>query len=278
MDITTIENSVKKLIGRLYLSRFPSKGVVVDVPDFDARMARLRSFQRRLRGHYRLMNQRHRLKAQGDKMRSEIDVVRDAIAAGQTFMAFDVERTMTGLTKEVGVTMWKNGNFRSFNYRVEGMRLKIGFAFGNTKVIPESELAAILVAHAEVADAYVGHSLATDLDHLKSKEIVLPFRRVFDTFWLADSRRDLFGVSGNRRLEDLAAQFGVKADRPHNGGNDARYTMEVLLAMAASDGVILSEVDLHKKVSLNCTAIRGSLNSSCRTFGTGSSIQPADRD
>lgn len=236
MDIQTVENSIKKLIGRLYLSRFPSKGVVVDVPGFDEKMRRLRAAFSRLQDHYRLMDQRRRLKAQSDKMQSEIAAAREGIAAGKTFMAFDVERTLQEVTKEVGVTMWKDGKFRSFNYRIEGMRLKIGFAFGDTKIVTNDELVAILIAHAEEADFYVGHSLSRDLDHLKSKGITMPIRRVFDTFWMADGRRDIFGDSGDRRLEDLARHFGIKADRPHNGGNDARYTMEVLLAMAASDG------------------------------------------
>lgn len=233
MDIQTIELSVKKLKRTLYMSRYPSPGVVLDVPGFDEKMKRLNAFLRRVQAHIKWLNGRRRAQEHAEKMRLPLSLVRDGIAAGKTFMAFDVERSRENVTKEVGVTLWKDGVFRSFNYRIEGspFKFKQRFRFGKTTMVTAEELASILIAHGETADFYIGHSLAIDLEHLKSKGIDMPFRSVVDTFWLAGGWPEIFGEEGNRRLEDLARHFGITADRPHNGGNDARYTMEVLLAM-----------------------------------------------
>ena len=237
MDFQAIELSVKKLKRTLYMSRYPSPGVVLDVPGFDEKMTRLNAFLRRVQERIRRANSRQRARDHAEKMRLPLSLVRDGIAAGKTFMAFDVERSRDNVTKEVGVTLWKDGVFRSFNYRIEGspFKFKTRFGFGKTTMVADAaKLASILIAHGETADFYVGHSISIDISHLQSKGIEMPFRSVIDTFWLAGGWPEIFGEDGNRRLEDLARHFGITADRPHNGGNDARYNMEVLLAMAAN--------------------------------------------
>lgn len=231
MDIQTLEKSVKKMIGTLYMSRFPSKGVVIDIPNFDEKMSRLRSLQRKIQNHASYLSHRNKVNTGIASAIADLTTAAQKMSAGETFMAFDVERTMQNVTKEIGVTMWQGGQYRSFNYRIAGAKMKVGFQFGDTTIVTAEELGAIMVEHGRVADNYVGHSLTVDFDHLKSKGIVIPRCPVFDTFWLSRVATAEIGESGNRSLSELCSHFGIQADRPHSGGNDARYNMELLVAM-----------------------------------------------
>jgi hypothetical protein len=229
MDLNALELRVKKKVSVLYHEKHPEPGVIVDVPDFDARMGRLRAFQRNLRGHREIMTAR---KKRADYVASQVAVLWElsrALADGKRIMAFDVERTLSEITQEVGVTTFRRGEgFRSFNFRVEGApKRAMSFAFGNSDVMPWEEMKRRLMLEGEQSDFYVGHSIATDFEHLKSKGLRLPFRPIMDTFHASCLVEEREGG----KLGELCEYLGVDASRPHGGGNDARYNMELALAM-----------------------------------------------
>ena len=142
---------------------------------------------------------------------------------------------ITGMceTREIGYTTLQNGVMESFNLRnADSTRRNwVGFGFGDTQVMPASEIMTRIMAEGQKASFYVGHSLGVDLDHMREHGAKMPSRPILDTFLLAKLvgglPRDLSGVS----VSVLAKHFGIAAPKPHSGGNDARYTMEVLLAM-----------------------------------------------
>lgn len=251
MDYDRIQREVEGRVKALFFKHFPdglipidTKGLtkkerraLLNAPNpvmaaYRAEAARLAAFKNRLRDHRNLLADRARRNEFLSKIDGEIAMGREAIAAGKVFMAFDCERTMTEVTKEVGVTIYRSatGTFESYNYRLEGMKLKTGFSYGTTQVVTMDELRAILVAHANEADFYVGHSLTIDFEHLRAQEIKLTKRRFFDTMWFSHA---LFG-EGSNSLSHLAERYGIaEGFRAHNGGNDARKTMEVFLQMVA---------------------------------------------
>ncbi len=229
MDIEATERALKAKIKALYLSRHPEKGVMIDVEGFDDLMGRYRSVQRRITVHRQLMKGRRARREFHHGIGIEVALVRQAIVDSKTLMAFDVERTLSDLTKEIGVTLYRDGVFESHNYRAEGMKLKTGFSYGQTEVLPIKTLYGKVREHAHRAHYYVGHALIMDFEHLRRQGVVLTKHRYFDTLRWSQA---LLGFEEGNNLTALAEHFGMaEGFRAHNGGNDARMTMEVLIQM-----------------------------------------------
>ena len=239
MNIVATERALKAKIKALYLSRHPEPGVVVEVEGFDALMSRYRGVQRRINNHRKLMKGRRVRREFIDGVMDQVARARAILAGGGNLMAFDAERTVAGdLTKEIGVTIYRadTGIFESHNYRVEGMRLKNGFSYGDTEVLPMTAVYEKLHQHAARADCFVGHALVMDFAHLRRRGVKMPQRQYFDTLPMS---RALLGFEDGNNLSALAEHFGLaEGFRPHNGGNDARMTMEVFLRMVAESGPV----------------------------------------
>lgn len=229
MNIDALEIRVKKAVSVLYQERFPTKGVEVSVPDFDARMERLRAVQRRMRSHRDLMGSRVRRASHVAAQLKKLSEMAGLLKAGKRIMSLDVERTMSDVLQEVGVTTFKRGEgFRSFNFRIEGApRRSMRFAFGDSEVMPLAALSERLIAEANQSSAYVGHSIGYDFDTLWDNGVMMPRLTFMDTFYASC----LMEGQDGKKLGELCAYMGVEAARPHGGGNDARYTMELVLAM-----------------------------------------------
>ena len=239
MDIDATLRQINGKLKALFFARYPNGHLSeeIDVPDYDATVERLKKVKGRLAAHYRLTKQRNTVSAMLARIDDEMDQAEAAIASGKILMAFDTERTFAGLTKEVGVSLYQSGTVTSFNYRIEGITHNVGFSFGETIVVSNEGLVDILTQHVKSATFLLGHSLVSDFKHLRSTGVVLPHRPFFDTYWWAERFRDRLPEIGNRSLSALCGEFGVMASRPHSGGNDARYTLELILAMLKARGI-----------------------------------------
>ena len=137
-------------------------------------------------------------------------------------------------TREIGVTTFKNGVITSYNFRSD-MADKphwVGFQFGKTTRLSTKEMLGRLAGLATKASGYVGHSLVGDFEQVSEEGVSLPDVPIFDTFDLARILVPEFQEGGQgANLGAMCARFGVDASAPHCGGNDARYNMELLLAM-----------------------------------------------
>ena len=101
------------------------------------------------------------------------------------------------------------------------------FLFGSSERVTESHAAEIVNDTLRMADTIVGHALQGDIDWLRSLGVDTGDRtRFVDTQALA-----IVADPGSRpaRLEVLARSHGLLPQRLHNAGNDAYYTLAVLL-------------------------------------------------
>lgn len=232
MNIVATERALKAKIKALYLARHPAPGVVAEVEGYDALMDRYRGVQRRINNHRRLIQSRLSRRSMVDGVVDQVNRAQAIIARGGILVSFDAERTVVGdLTKEIGVTIYRSdtNTFESHNYRVEGMHLKNRFSYGNTEVMPASDVYEKVRKHVMSADCLVGHALIMDFNHLQRRGVELPKRKYFDTLPMS---RALLGFEEGNNLTALAKHFNLaEGFRPHNGGNDARMTMEVFLRM-----------------------------------------------
>lgn len=250
MDYDRIQREVEGRVKALFYKHFPNGLIPIDTKGltkkerrallnapnpvmaaYRAEAARLDEFKVRVRDHRNWLAARARRNGFIERIMAEVETVRQAIADGKTLMAFDVERTVADdRTKEIGVTLYRNGVFESYNYRAQGMNLKIGFSYGDTCVMPVETIYDKMREHGHEADYYVGHSLISDFEHLRRQCVKLPKRQYFDTLWWSMA---LAGFEDGNSLSALVDHFGLSDSfRPHNGGNDARMTMEVLIRMA----------------------------------------------
>jgi hypothetical protein len=170
--------------------------------------------------------------------------LREAIQDGAVLLCFDVERSMPydnsygtyphGELREIGYTIYQNGVMESYNLRSKTAwrRYWIDFCFGATEYMDTEQMNDRILEVAKKADFYVGHSLNMDIGFLNAiMQEKIPHRRVYDTFDLAMLSEEFGEARSEANLANVAKVFGVDAADPHCGGNDARYTMELLLAM-----------------------------------------------
>jgi hypothetical protein len=242
MDLDRLERGLNEKIKELYFAKFPGDGVENDVPDFEAKMARLCHVRYLIRGsrkyeflgHREWTKRRQRVIDDCEEARAVLKTLRKLIDDGRRFTAIDVERTNDGaILQEVGITHFQAGKMLSMNLRVAGVpKRRNNFAFGDSEVLELDVLRERVVRETQDSDQYVGHNLGVDFDLLKKNGIFIPTRPVIDTMRVSPAVPHLRDAS----LVNLATYFGIAADRPHSGGNDARYNMELVLAMVEAYG------------------------------------------
>lgn len=245
IDYDSIKNSLEAQLRTLYDEHFPN-----GMPTFNTKaltkeeVEALREPTRLIldvlnAARYRIVRLKNKVvahqswiakrRARIDYIASNIEELLYGIDAGKVFVSFDIERCVKDITREIGITIYRSatGEIESHNYRVTKIENEY-FAYGKTEILPLDDLYARLIEVANEADFYVGHSLTVDLDHLGRRGIVLPEVPVLDTHLLSSR------IYGNESLASLVAlveHFVLGSFRPHNGGNDARMTLEVLLSM-----------------------------------------------
>jgi hypothetical protein len=237
VNLDAIEKEVRLRIKNLYFSKFPENGVQIDIPDFDQNSGRLRRLQRRICEHRVFLRRRGEHKAIIAKQIKLLREIRTAIDAGARLIAIDVERNIQQVTQEIGYTTFQNGVMKSFNLRIQGApRRRTNFSFGDSEVLTWDEIKERLRIEVDKSAYMIGHSFATDLTHMKDNGLRLPFRPLADTFWLSIIIPHFENGRHGANLSDMATYFGIHAPNPHSGGNDARYNMELLLAMVEAYG------------------------------------------
>lgn len=226
MDMRRLQTSLKEARDELWARRFPSPGVIVDFPEFWPRIQRLNDVTKAVARHSSIMGGR---RSANRRQHASIEMFREGLEQGKTFVTFDFEwHRRTQETLEVGVTIFRAGETKSYNLRVRcGHSVTGRFDFGITEVLKREAFYKRFAELVETADFYVGHSIRNDFDHLRRNGVHLTSLPIFDTqSW----GRRLIGQQAS--LSHLAEKYGVACPRPHVGGNDARYTWEVMLRMA----------------------------------------------
>jgi hypothetical protein len=201
---------------------------------------RLAKVLSKVRAHQVLLRDRRNEKIAYANLVGRLVDLRVAIAGGARLLAFDVERSLPkkgfphGELREIGYTVFQHGVMESHNLRSNTAERAnwVGFSFGDTKRMDDCDIHDALMLEARKADFYVGHSLLVDINYLKHTMAQrLPVKEVFDTFDLSMLVESFGQARLEANLSTVAEHFGVSAPKPHSGGNDARYNMELLLAM-----------------------------------------------
>jgi hypothetical protein len=135
-------------------------------------------------------------------------------------------------TSEVTISDWIVHHFRQLFHIVDN---------------PDPELRKIVL---------VGHGIANEIHILRQLGVNLELSPVivgvFDTSLLA---RDIMGQATKCRLVDVARRFDMDASNFHNAGNDANYTLRILLMLAMNhcEGISMTSsqsklVEFYKKM------------------------------
>ncbi|PWY84479.1 hypothetical protein BO94DRAFT_494088 [Aspergillus sclerotioniger CBS 115572] len=108
------------------------------------------------------------------------------------------------------------------------------FQFGESEWVLQRDLGGVVRSCLQLGDAMsrrlvlVGHSLSSDVKYLK--HIGVDVEGFHDRVDTAELFRMLRGETSVRSLGGVLADLGIIGWYLHNAGNDARYTMEVLVA------------------------------------------------
>lgn len=149
------------------------------------------------------------------------------------------------LVTECGISVSDKGELSSQHYLIQGNHLQKSkyaierqqtFAFGETIVVPESLIPDILKTALDGVDVVVFHEKREDEEILNGYGVNLEEYKnvqVMDTQWcykkhFMDKRNKMVGMS----IEQLLEGFKIPAKDLHNAGNDAYYTLQLLLKMS----------------------------------------------
>jgi DNA polymerase III epsilon subunit-like protein len=162
-------------------------------------------------------------------------------------VAVDVEawERDTGRVTEVGVAIFSKGELRHRHFLVaEHLAMRNGrysednrdhFLFGTSETLPLAKVAAEVSAELRSADFFIGHDVHNDVEWLREIGCDIDPRLengVIDIQGVAHLR----GLGRQRSLKDLVEACGLDPERLHNGGNDAAFTLQVLLSLAGREG------------------------------------------
>lgn len=177
-----------------------------------------------------------------NRIKNIIAPARQAMRTGR-LLSLDVECIggQYDTVTEVGVTVLQDGAMESFhaiteeylNVDTRWTANRWRFGYGESLVLPKRRIVEWLGDHLGAAPVLVGHDIKSDFRFLESL-IRIDAAGIHDT---AHMSRAIYGRALG--LSTLCGRFGVKADVPHNAGNDARYTMEVLMAIIAREQELL---------------------------------------
>lgn len=123
---------------------------------------------------------------------------------------------------------------------VNGVRVpnwKFGFLFGESKILSLSNAALEMRRVLKDVNVVVGHGVANDLVWLKKMGVKIDGKKICDVQVLFKA------VKGNIecvKLEKVLEYCGIESDRLHNGGNDARFTLEAYLKLVSLEGRMMT--------------------------------------
>lgn len=129
------------------------------------------------------------------------------------------------------------------------------FLFGKTRIIPEDMLGEILEKNLENADIVIFHEKREDIQILEQFGIELVNSEklsIMDT-QLCYKRHFIDTTEKNKQritLEDLLEGLKIKNEFLHNSGNDAHYTLQLLLKMSQifllRESLMIKNTPTHK--------------------------------
>lgn len=154
------------------------------------------------------------------------------------------------MVTEMGVAISDKGKETTFHYLIQenyekkrNRSMQDKFDFGQTEVLPFTKIKAVINEHLKGADYVLFHEMREDYDIMKrlgydfenKKDIQiidtqLCYKRYF---------RPKNSLPNGEKLENLLDSFKIQAKHLHNGGNDAKYTLMLLLKMSAIHKMML---------------------------------------
>jgi len=156
---------------------------------------------------------------------------------------FEYDQNKNYAIFECGVTKSINGTVQYDHYLVDehykskkNYELQLQFQFGESKVVSMQELMIILKQSLANVDYLVGHCLLSE--YLILKHYGLDIFNEFEQLQCLDTQKifqEKFKsglVHSNLSLSSLLELFDIEFEHLHNAGNDAAYTMTVLIKMA----------------------------------------------
>lgn len=163
-------------------------------------------------------------------------MMRDALAKRRRIVCLDAEWEYQPPNRvtELGIAILHDGVLTAHNVRVRGRGRP--FHGGETVHMAEDTAKAWLRDMMDSADLLVGHALQNDRLKMKQWDCPLPGTQILPMVDTGTWSRLINQESANpRRLVYLARQYGVECKGTHVAGNDALITLQVALAMAATE-------------------------------------------
>lgn len=145
---------------------------------------------------------------------------------------------------EFGVTICDKGVNHYHHYLVEGAyenkshyknELQFKFMFGDTKIIRQDEIKAVLQELLDGTDIYLFHDYSNDLRFLTNNGFDIDYRKVpclLDTQYIYQQNFSDDPKAQAKSLKDILRTFDIDFNYLHNAGNDAAYTMQSFIKMS----------------------------------------------
>lgn len=244
MNYDAIYAEVRSKTTAVFRERFPEPGIVREVADFDARIARLRALQTKIVLHRRHMKRVSEKRISFVNMERLLDKVERMISEGAQVLSLDTEFSMSrnSFIYEVGISTHQSGVTSTVNYRIRAnsqkyMGVMKPFNFGATKWMSQDEAKERLITAWAGADIIVGQSLDSDFRALSRNGCKLEYKPVVLDLRHVPILTKEFGYSDFAiKLGDFANRCGVPTPNPHCAGNDSRYALDATLAFLALRG------------------------------------------
>lgn len=173
-------------------------------------------------------------------LKSKVDVNFDYNFTNKKIVSIDFEYTNLDVY-EIGVATYENDNITYNHYLIQenfvnkktDPEKQFKFKFGNTEIIPEIMISSIIENHLKDVNYLLAHGYSNDYlilkkygldlekeDKLKILDTVLYYQKHFDP------------QQGNAlNLKTMLKLFNIEANLLHNAGNDAAYTLDLMLEM-----------------------------------------------
>ena len=163
-------------------------------------------------------------------------LMRQALDKDHPIVSFDAEWEYQPPNRvtELGVAVLRDGEINVHNVRVRGRARP--FDNGKTIYLAEDAAKAWLQAIMRSAKLLVGHALQNDRLKMRQWGCPLPKAQTLPTVDTGAWSRLTNPANGNpRRLAHLADEYGIERKGMHVAGKDALVTLQVALAMTATE-------------------------------------------
>lgn len=160
------------------------------------------------------------------------------------------------MVTEMGVAISDHGKETTYHYLIQenyekkrNRAMQNKFDFGETEILSFSKIKSVINEHLKGANYVLFHEMREDYDIMKrlgydfeNKQDIqiidtqLCYKRYF---------RPKNSLPNGEKLENLLDSFKIQAKHLHNGGNDAKYTLMLLLKMSAIHKMMLDNKKEH---------------------------------